>query len=255
MKEIPILAYHKISPQFEFGLTTISPKSFEKQMEFLQQKGYVGCSLRDYLQDPQQNKFVITFDDAYENIYQYALPILNKLGFTASIFVIVNFIGKYNSWDVNLFGIKFKHATQSQLQKLCDSNWEICSHSLSHKALINLTNEQIVNEIKNSKIDLDKMFNVKIDSFGFPFGYYNRSIIKILKEHGYKNGVSFTNNFKNEIPVYGRMGVYKFVDWKRSVYFKINKQHPLNFFETLKGKIIHSGSYLTVLYQKILGKS
>ncbi|MEA3499731.1 MAG: polysaccharide deacetylase family protein, partial [Candidatus Marinimicrobia bacterium] len=251
MKEIPILVYHKISPQFEAGLTTISPKSFKKQMSFLKQKGYIGCSLKNYLQDPQKNKFVITFDDAYENIYHYALPILKELGFTASIFVIVNFIGKYNTWDANIFGIKFKHAKQSQLQEMIDSNWEICSHSFSHKALINLTNEQIINEVKNSKIELEKMFNITIDGFGFPFGYYNKEIIKILKKYDYKNGVGFTMNFKQDIPIYRRMGVYKFVDWKRSVYFKINKQHPLNIFEILKGKIIHSGSYLTILYQKI----
>lgn len=253
MKEIPILVYHKISPRFEAGLTTISPKSFKKQMQFLKQKGYVGCSLKDYHQDPQKNKFVITFDDAYENIYQYALPILKELGFTASIFVIVNFIGKYNTWDANLFGIKFKHANQSQIQEMINSNWEICSHSLSHKALISLTNKQIINEIKKSKIELETLFDVKINSFGFPFGYYNKKIIKTLKEYGYKNGVGFTKKLKNEIPVYGRMGVYKLVDGKRNTYFKINKQHPLNIFEKVKGKIIHSGSYLTILYQKILG--
>ena len=254
MKKIPILAYHKISPQFEIGLTTINPKKFQKQMKFLQQKGFIGCSLKNYLENPQQNKFVITFDDAYENIYQYALPILNELGFTASIFVIVDFIGKYNSWDANLFGIKFKHATQSQLQKICDSGWEICSHSLSHKALINLKKEQIVNEIKNSKIELEKMFNVTVDSFGFPFGYYNKNIIKILTEYGYKNGVSFTKNYEYGIPIFSRMGVYKFVDGKRNIYFKINQKHPLFFFETLKGKVIHSGSYLTILYQKMFEK-
>jgi len=254
MKDFPILAYHKISPQFEVGLTTIHPKTFERQMKYLQKKGFIGCSLQNYLDAPQSNKFVITFDDAYENVYQYALPVLEKLKFTASIFVIYDYIGKENSWDANFLGIKFQHANQSQLQKLSDSGWELCSHSLSHKALNILTNEQTINEIKLSKIKLEKMFNVTINSFGFPFGYYNKNIIKIVKDCGYKNGVGFTKNYDNEIPIYGRMGIYKYIDLKYSIYIKINKNHPLHFFEVLKGQSIHLVAYTTVLYQKIINK-
>ncbi|MEA1987229.1 MAG: polysaccharide deacetylase family protein [Candidatus Marinimicrobia bacterium] len=254
MQKIPILAYHKISPKFELGLTTISPKKFYKQMRYLKKKGMVGCSLKEYLQNPAENKFVITFDDAYENIFEFVFPFLQSIGFTASIFVIVNYIGKENTWDANLGGIKFKHADKIQLEIMKDNNWEICSHSMNHIALGNLTEKKIKDEVKKSKLELEKMFDIEVNSFGFPFGYYNKKLIKILKEYGYKNGVGFTENFKNDIPVYGRMGVYKLIDWKVSPYIKINQKHFLHYFELLKGKLIHLGSYLTVLYQKIISK-
>ena len=63
----PVLAYHKISTQWEISFTMIYPRSFERQMRFLAKKGYVGKSLKEYMADPKDNYFVLTFDDAYES--------------------------------------------------------------------------------------------------------------------------------------------------------------------------------------------
>jgi len=86
--EIPILAYHKVDSQRELGITSISPKRFEKQIRFLKQNGYSGlspCSLF-CLSNGNDKQILITFDDGYEGIYKHVFPILKRYDLQPSFF-------------------------------------------------------------------------------------------------------------------------------------------------------------------------
>jgi len=42
-----ILAYHKVDPRFEWGITWVTPAQFERQMAFLHERGYEAVSVAD----------------------------------------------------------------------------------------------------------------------------------------------------------------------------------------------------------------
>lgn len=97
-KAIPILMYHHVTPAP--GLVTVSPQTFDQQMQVLSRNGYraIGCDQllafvegRDALPD---KSVLITFDDGYLDNYVYAHPILARYGLKASVFVVTSWIGQ-----------------------------------------------------------------------------------------------------------------------------------------------------------------
>ena len=59
---------------------------FYKQMLLMKKMGYESINLNQIENVSSNKTFVITFDDGYENVYTYAMPILKKLNFTATCF-------------------------------------------------------------------------------------------------------------------------------------------------------------------------
>src|SRR5690606_27135184 len=104
---IPILMYHQVglpAPRgTPFRSLTVHPDSFRRQMVWMHRLGYRGLSMRElvpYLAGQKQGKvFGITFDDGFRNVYEHALPVLNKLGFTSTNYFVVHQAGGTNVWD------------------------------------------------------------------------------------------------------------------------------------------------------------
>lgn len=238
-KNVPILTYHKVSDDKEVGLTTVTPTQFEEQMTFLFNEGYQTITTFDYNKLPSK-PIMISFDDGYESIYKYALPILNKLSFKAVVFIISDYIGKLNTWDANLGGKTFNHLNENQIQKLINYGWEVGSHTNSHRTL--MLNSS--NEIESSKEKLTALFGSTIKSFSYPFGSSPNSSVKQVSEH-YDFGFKATPLNSTQFKI-GRCSVYSF-DGIKQIKHKIN----LNQFELLKLKLINQGAKATEIGQII----
>lgn len=105
-----ILAYHRVCPKKSTSAvlrdTIVEPGAFEEHMHFLS-KNFRVLSLADLLKviqtgnNPKDNMAAITFDDNYHDNLVYALPVLKKYSFPATIFVSTAFIntGRAFWWD------------------------------------------------------------------------------------------------------------------------------------------------------------
>lgn len=249
----PILAYHKVTQQWELSFTMLYPKQFERQMKYLAKKGYVGKSLKEYLANPQKNYFIITFDDAYESVYKNAFPFLTELGFTATIFTICNYIDKNNTWDFTPGKIYSKHMNKEHLLELHHKGWEVASHGLSHLVMTSMSSDEIDNELVESKQILENILGEEVDTFCFPFGNYNKVTVEKAKKATYKNLVGYTE--RSRYGVIKRSSVYRLVDNKYSVLRKIEQRSLAMFFEHIKEAFFHSFALLSKIKQKINPKS
>jgi peptidoglycan/xylan/chitin deacetylase (PgdA/CDA1 family) len=78
---------------------TISVSEFARHMEFLRTYGYHAITLRELHEwqlgqrDLPPKPVVITFDDGDESVYNLAFPILERLDFRATLFVITSRVG------------------------------------------------------------------------------------------------------------------------------------------------------------------
>ena len=133
-----MLVYHKVDPKAELGLTCVHPDTFEKQIAFLTSEGYQMVTLSDLRLNGNNKRIAICFDDGYQDVYDYAFPVLQKYSAVATVFIIVDYIGKDNTWDVNIGGIRYRHLDEDSIHKLVESGWEIGSHSMSHLSLIHI---------------------------------------------------------------------------------------------------------------------
>ena len=187
---VPILAYHKIQDKFDFSITRIAPQEFEKQIRFLASCGYSSTSVIDFLKGKRRNEkhVIITFDDAYECIFEYALPVLSRYNFTATIFIVSDFVGHWNEWDYNFFKIKSKHCDWAQLRILATEGWEIGSHTATHRNLSSLCDQQIWDELMKSKNTLEDEICTPVKVISYPFGRFNPRVLNLVKKAGYKGG-------------------------------------------------------------------
>lgn len=214
-KFLPILAYHKIQDNFDFSVTYVTPRRFQAQIELLAESGYETISIADYINAPLavDKKVILTFDDAYASVFDQALPVLAKHGFTASIFPITKYIGATNKWDYNSFKRGSMHCTWKQLKALANAGWEIGSHTESHPNLRSLSERDLWQEMKNSKDTLEANLGVKVCIISYPFGKYSKKVHEVAREAGYVGGCTLGYNYPNtQLFPYAlfRRGVYLF---------------------------------------------
>ncbi len=183
---VPILMYHYLSvPPPDADIyrldLSVTPAAFDAQMNYLSQQGYHPIrlsDLSDYLLNgtPLPTKpIVLTFDDGYSDNYDNALPILKKYKFTATFFVIAQFVDDkrpgYMTWD--------------QIEDLAINGMEIGSHSLDHIDLYRKPRSVQTTEIMGSEAMIEARIGTPVTSFCYPSGHYDAQTISILRSSGY----------------------------------------------------------------------
>jgi peptidoglycan/xylan/chitin deacetylase (PgdA/CDA1 family) len=117
---------------------------------------------------------IITFDDGMLSQFTNAKTILDKYNFKATFYIICNSVDKEN------------RMTWNNIQTLEEEGNEIGSHSMNHKKLSKLSEEEIRHEIIESKRCLQKKgFNVTSFSFPYNDGDNNKDILKIIADNYY----------------------------------------------------------------------
>ncbi len=181
-KGLTILTYHGISDEINPD-ETVTPVEFEKQIQYIKEN-YKVIPLEEavkYIQTDTEKvagSIVITFDDGYSDNYHNAYPLLKKHRFPATIFLVSNFINDKEG----------KYLSQSQIHEMMDNNISFGSHTISHRILGSLRNEEVIREIKNSKDILESQLSQKINTFAYPVGTradFDDAIIEIVKAHKY----------------------------------------------------------------------
>lgn len=238
--KIPVLMYHKITPSREVGVTTLHPNRFESQIKYLFDNGYRTV---DSSSDYSKKSIIITFDDAYESVFKYAYPILKKYNYTATVFPIFEFIGKSNSWDANLMGIRFKHMDLRQLKLLIKNGWEIGAHTKSHN--IDKIKKNLKSEVSDCKSKLEQLLSTEVKCFAYPFGYKNAAIKRHV-EQSYKTAFAASFHSKEDYYFRARIPIYSFDSLNR---FK--RKLKMNKYDLKLSNMIHQASYATILYQNL----
>jgi peptidoglycan/xylan/chitin deacetylase (PgdA/CDA1 family) len=211
---VPILAFHKVNPAFEWGVTRSTPGQFRKVLVHLRKNGYTSVSLDDLIdRRPLPEKpVVLTFDDAYDCFYRHALPLLSEFGFKATLFVITGYVGMDNTWDVNLGWLRFRHMSWEQIRELAGLGMEIGSHTVRHADLTRLTGVRLTRELLQSKTSLEDRIGCSVRTVSFPFGRYNGHVLRACKEAGYKAGCGFRTGQRKQDPFVFQRKAYYLID-------------------------------------------
>ena len=186
--KVLILNYHKIDDTFI--ALAVRPEDFDAQMKYLSEHGYHTIT-PDELYDSlagnaelPENPVLITFDDGYEDNYKNAYPILKKYDFKATIFVISSFLGVYPNY-----------ITWDQAREMDADNISIQSHTVDHKSMTDLSDDELRSELVDSKKKIEKELGHQINYMAYPTGTYNLHIAKLVQEAGYK--AAFTIKYGN----------------------------------------------------------
>jgi peptidoglycan/xylan/chitin deacetylase (PgdA/CDA1 family) len=194
---VPIIMYHSVRPDAAPGnRLVVSPETFERQMRFLKEHRYKVLPLESIASLIGAKKRIppralaITFDDGYKDNYIYVFPILKKYSLPATVFVIVEEVGRADrlSWD--------------EIKEMQDTSIiTFGSHAVGPEPLVNIKSAQdLKRQIFDSKRILEEKLGRKIYAFSYPEGRFNDRIKQLVKACGYKLAVA-TNpgkKFANE---------------------------------------------------------
>lgn len=179
LADVPILNYHKIDTFYH--ALSIPPQEFEEQIAYLSLNGYTTITPDDLMayfnhdKELPEKPILITFDDGYLDNYTNAYPILKKYGFTATIFIVTDLVGhdeRFMTWD--------------QIRQMQQDGFVFGSHTVSHIALTNLTRNQAMDELVNSRKEIERQLGTKVRYFAYPTGAYNQQVEEMVKQAGYR---------------------------------------------------------------------
>jgi peptidoglycan/xylan/chitin deacetylase (PgdA/CDA1 family) len=183
-----VLMYHSVSPYDEDPHeVTVTPQRFEQHMRWLRGRGLRGVSVAELLSaraDGRGRGLVgLTFDDGYQDFVTYAVPVLQRYGFTATAFVLAGRLGGHNAWDSP--GPYKALLTADQVCQAAQSGMEIGSHGLDHVSLPEADDTRLSAETVRSRVILQELSGQQVRGFCYPWGHLDARVVKAVQAAGF----------------------------------------------------------------------
>ena len=190
-KKLPILAYNRICTQI-----------FEQQLQYLKDSDYYTVSWEHWqtakiTKTPLPGKpILLTFDGGYLDFFNCAFPLLKRFDFTATVFLVTEFIGKTNSWE-KADSEELQLMGWPEIRQLRDAGIEIGSMSATYQPLTGLSPTEIVREGAKSRVILERGLRKPVKCFAYPYGNVDKIVEHLVGATGYTYGVSCESRFSN----------------------------------------------------------
>lgn len=201
---LPILVYHRFSEVGDDRFT-VSRGKFERQLKYLQDKGYRSMRLSELMQPERldaQPRVVITFDDGYASVARIAVPLLARYGFSATCFLPVSLIGADNAWDGG--GIPLMSA--DTLRALPSEHIEFALHSWRHENYCFKSGDDIARDVALCRKRLDILEIPYQPLFAYPYGQVPKDkrrreqVTRVLRDAGIRVACRVGNRL-NRLPL------------------------------------------------------
>lgn len=186
----PVLMYHHVNTpekatEGKYGYLNVTPDTFDKQMAYISSKGYTTISPSDLLNffnsgtKLPSKSILLTFDDAYADFDDQAVPIINKYGFKATLFAPTGLLENpgYLTW--------------SKISGLGSSIY-IGNHTWSHHNIAT-KKEIIVKEVATAKTQLTEHGLDPLKIFAYPYGTVSKTATNTIDELGIKMAFTTVN--------------------------------------------------------------
>jgi peptidoglycan/xylan/chitin deacetylase (PgdA/CDA1 family) len=197
-----ILMYHMVRepiPGKKFNSLRVSPQKFEAQIRYLAENGWHSYTMSEAFEQREalpSKSVVVTFDDGFQDNLANALPILEKYGFKATVYLVNDRHDRdwsgYRKAKNRGAGLKDEpKLSDDEVKILLESGLvEIGAHTLTHANLLRLDEIQSRREICGSKEEIEEKFHTACRSFAYPFGLYEEKDKKSVATCGYTHAVT-----------------------------------------------------------------
>lgn len=225
-----ILLYHMVREPVKgsrWNGLRVSPTAFDAQLGWLKRNGFRFFTVAELLAQPTPpaRAVAITFDDGYADNLVHALPILQKHGARATLFLVCD---RHRDWSANKKAHhndgelgRERKLSDAEVKTLLDSGCiELASHTLTHVNLLNVEPAVRQQEITDSKAQLEQQYGQTITGFAYPFGLYSALDCDAVKQAGYhyatttETGIGIDAYDRYQLPrvkISGRDSLFSFV--------------------------------------------
>jgi len=199
--------YHQITKNpTRAGQYCVTYSELENDLKYIKRSGYTPITtekLLKYVYDGEplpEKPIMLTFDDGYETVYSYLLPLLEEYDMCAVASVVGAYTDMFTQLDDHT--LSYSYMTWDEIKELANGDRiEIQSHSYDLHKLNNsgrngakkVSGESIHEYSAFLNYDLGKMQTLteektgyKPTAFTYPYGCYSKESMNILKSMGFE---------------------------------------------------------------------
>jgi len=242
-----ILLYHNISKTFSPYGSIVFPDVFRKHIRFIKSKGIRFLHPDEFFKE--DSGILLTFDDGFVDLYEFAFPVLMDEKVPAVVFVVSGFAGKKNEWEVTM-GKSFTHLSWDKIKEMHKYGVTIGSHSHLHPDYSRSPAELVKKDMKLSFEVISDKIGERVKYLSYPFGRIRRNESELAGQVGYEKAFISTPRETNNPYLLGRWGVYT-IDTLFNLSAKIGL-NKFRGFERLKCKGINWVSNATGIIKAVL---
>jgi peptidoglycan/xylan/chitin deacetylase (PgdA/CDA1 family) len=183
--------YHAVGERGEPGTRFVLPVDrFEKQMAMLARLRFrvlgleaaVGSLLAG--ESLPRRAVALTFDDGTRDTHALVISVLRAREFPATAFVVTGAMGASVTWT--------NHADLAQRPLM---TWDealqlqplvaLAPHTRTHPSLRSLDDQDLADEVRGSREDLEQRTGRPSSVFAYPYGHYDARVAAAVAEAGY----------------------------------------------------------------------
>lgn len=196
--------YHRVGdPDHGRDIYCVRPERFSAQMHALAKAGYQAVSIEDFdawrrgVQPLPGNAFVLTFDDGFMGVHDFAAPILKELGWPATVFVVAGKLGGESDWKITVKEPMPPHPLMDvpQFRKLSAQGFSLHSHSLMHHDLTTLPADVLERDLRDSRALIAELTGQVPVYLAYPYGRHNETVRDAAQRTGFAAAFSVESGF------------------------------------------------------------
>lgn len=203
-QRIPVLMYHRVGePDHAHDIYCIRPDRFAAQMRSLSKNGYSAVSIEDFdawrhgTKPLPPGAFVLTFDDGFTGVRDYAAPLLHEMGWPATVFLVTGKLGGDSNWQVTVDQPMRPHRLmdQAQLRELLTQGFSLHSHSVNHHDLTKLDEAELLQDLLESREAVACLSGQPAAYLAYPYGRHDDRVRALAKRAGFVAAFSVESGF------------------------------------------------------------
>ncbi|HEY2372303.1 MAG TPA: polysaccharide deacetylase family protein [Gaiellaceae bacterium] len=186
---VPVLLYHAFGDDNDRYV--VSRTAFARQLRMLALLRFrvrpyaeIARMLRDGRVPPPRT-VALTFDDGYADNADVAVPLLERHGFPATIFLVSARLGADNDWteEPPLRGRALLSA--EQLAPLRSHRVDFGAHTRTHPDLT--VSDAATDEVASSRTELEAALGLSVPTFAYPYGRVDDRAVAAVRDAGFES--------------------------------------------------------------------
>jgi peptidoglycan/xylan/chitin deacetylase (PgdA/CDA1 family) len=180
-----VLVYHAVAdvdPRDDPHRLATSPRHLRSHLRLLRRIGY-GFTVAGDFSEREPGLACLTFDDGWRDALDAVVPALQEAGAPASFYVCP---GWWGGEHPDLGGRAGTLLAEAEVAELARLGMEIGSHSVTHRDLRSLPDDELAAELRDSKHAIEAATGRTCRTFAYPYGLRDERVVAAVANAGYE---------------------------------------------------------------------